>query len=163
MFQSVPILAVMHHFGGDAIEDPPPLLKSHFYKKKKKHFLHDIALRNQLNMIFTHVYFFKTCNKIKENFFFGKRVGLPLVKTYWMIVNPQNRVKKIPTICTCQTFLYYVNWLTTNFEVIFKIHFISEKISKIIMGPSTFKTHHRFSGNAYPHWGLPLSLAETLC
>ena len=51
------------------------------------------------------------------------RKGLPLSKTYWMIVSPQKRVKKMPTICTCQTFIYYVNWLKTNFEVIFKAHF----------------------------------------
>ena len=38
-------------------------------------------------------------------------------------------------ICTCQTFLYYANWLKTNFEVIFKIHFRSETISKIVLGP----------------------------
>ena len=63
------------------------------------------------------------------------RKGLPLSKTYWMIVSPQKRVKKIPTICTCQTFIYYVNWLKTNFEVIFKAHFRAKKISKIIMGP----------------------------
>ena len=63
------------------------------------------------------------------------RKGLPLSKTYWMIVSPQKRVKKMPTICTCQTFIYYVNWLKTNFEVIFKAHFRAKKISKIIMGP----------------------------
>ena len=28
-----------------------------------------------------------------------------------------------------------LNWVKTNFEIIFKIHFRSEKISKIIMGP----------------------------
>ena len=25
------------------------------------------------------------------------------------------------------------------------------------------KTHHRFSGNAYPHEGISLSLGETIC
>ena len=38
------------------------------------------------------------------------RKGLPLSKTYWMIVSPQKRVKKIPTICTCQTFIYNAQW-----------------------------------------------------
>ena len=41
----------------------------------------------------------------------------------------------ITTICTCQTFIYYVNWLKTNFEVIFKTHFRAKKNSKIIMDP----------------------------
>ena len=58
------------------------------------------------------------------------RKGLPLSKTYWMIVSPQKRVKKMPTICTCQTFIYYVNWLKTNFEVIFKAHFRAKKFQK---------------------------------
>ena len=122
---------------------------------------------------FTRVYFFKTWNSIKENFF-GKsdfspkipnfcRIGLPLAKTYWMIVSPQKRVKKIPTICTCQTFIYYVNQLKTNFEVIFKAPFRAKKISKIIKGPLTFKTHHRLSGNADPDVGFSLSVAETTC
>ena len=60
-------------------------------------------------------------------------IGLAPAKTYWMIMSPQKRVKKIPTICTCQTFIYYVNLLKTNFEVIFKTHFRAKKISKIIM------------------------------
>ena len=79
-----------------------------------------------------------------RKFFFGKsdffpkipnfcRIGLAPAKTYWMIMSPQKRVKKIPTICTCQTFIYYVNLLKTNFEVIFKTHFRAKKISKIIM------------------------------
>ena len=63
------------------------------------------------------------------------RIAIPIAKTYWMIMSPQKRIKNIPTICTCQTFLYCANWLKTNFEVIFKIHFRSEKISIIIMGP----------------------------
>ena len=115
----------------------------------KKIFLHEIALRNQHSMIFTdflHMFtFFKlvgSCRKI----FFGKsdffpkipnfcRIGLAPAKTYWMIMSPQKRVKKIPTICTCQTFIYYVNLLKTNFEVIFKTQFRAKKNSKIIMGP----------------------------
>ena len=91
------------------------------------------------------------------------RTGLLLAKTFWMIVSPQKRVKKIPTICTCQTFIYYVNWLKTNFEVIFKAHFRAKKISKIIMDPQTFKTHHRLSGNAELDGGFSLSLSETAC
>ena len=67
------------------------------------------------------------------------------------------------TICTCQTFLYYVNLPKTNFAIIFKIHFRSKKISKSIMGPQTFKPHHIFFGNAYPHRGFFLPLAETWC
>ena len=115
----------------------------------KKNFLHEIALRNQLSMIFTdflHMFtFLKLAGRFRKKFF-GKsyffpkilnffRIGLPLSKTYWMIVSPQKRVKKMPTICTCQTFIYYVNWLKTNFEVIFKAHFRAKKISKIIMDP----------------------------
>ena len=120
------------------------------------------------------------CRKIfffgKNQFlwFFGKsdfspkipnfcRIGLPLAKTYWMIVSPQKRVKKMPTICTCQTFIYYVNRLKTNFEVIFKAHFRAKKISKIIMDPQTFKTHHRLSGNADLDGRFSLSLSETAC
>ena len=113
----------------------------------KKKFLHEITLRNQLRMIFTdflHVFTFLKLEIRLRKIFFGKsdfspkipnfcRIGLPLAKTYWMIVSPQKRVKKIPTICTCQTFIYYVNLLKTNFEVIFKTHFRAKKISKIIM------------------------------
>ena len=115
----------------------------------KKIFLHEIALRNQLSMIFTdflHMFtFLKLVGSCRKKFF-GKsdffpkitnfcRMDLPPAKTYWMIMSPQKRVKKITTICTCQTFMYYVNWLKTNFEVIFKTHFRAKKISKIIMGP----------------------------
>ena len=134
-------------------------------------------MRNQLSMIFTdflHVFTFLKLEIRLRKFFFGKsdfspkipnfcRIGLPLAKTYWMIVSPQKRVKKIPTICTCQTFIYYVNQLKTNFEVIFKAHFRAKKISKIIMGPLTFKTHHRLSRNADPDVGFSLSVAETTC
>ena len=89
----------------------------------KKLFLHDIALRNQLSMIFTdflHMFtFFKLVGRYRK-IFFGKSdffpkilnfccIGLPPAETYWMIMSPQKRVKKIPTICTCQTFIYYVN------------------------------------------------------
>ena len=95
---------------------------------------------------FLHMFtFLKLAGSWGKNFFvksdfFPKianfcRKGLPLSKTYWMIVSPQKRVKKMPTICTCQTFIYYVNRLKTNFEVIFKAHFRAKKISKIIMGP----------------------------
>ena len=143
----------------------------------KKIFLQKPTLRNQLSMIFTdflHVFTFLKLEIRLRKIFFGKsdfspkipnfcRIGLPLAKTYWMIVSPQKRVKKIPTICTCQTFIYYVNWLKTNFEVIFKAHFRAKKISKIIMDPQTFKTHHRLSGNADPHGGFSLSLIETAC
>ena len=115
----------------------------------KKNFLHDITLRNQLSIIstdFLHMFtFLKLSGSWRKKFFvksdfFPKianfcRKGLPLSKTYWMIVSPQKRVKKMPTICTCQTFIYYVNRLKTNFEVIFKAHFRAKKISKIIMGP----------------------------
>ena len=109
--------------------------------------IHDIALRNQLSIIFTdflHMFtFFKLVGSCRKKFF-GKsdffpkipnfcRIGLAPAKTYWMIMSPQKRVKKIPTICTCQTFIYYVNLLKTNFEVIFKTHFRAKKISKIIM------------------------------
>ena len=98
-----------------------------------------------LQIFYTCLLFLNAYNKIEE-IFFGKsdffpkipnffRIGLPLAKTYWMIVSPQKRVKKIPTICTCQTFIYYVNQLKTNFEVIFKAHFRAKKISKIIMDP----------------------------
>ena len=118
-----------------------------FHLLSKKNFLHEIALRNQLSMIFTdflHMFtFFKLVGSCRKNFF-GKsdffpkipnfcRIGLAPAKTYWMIMSPQKRVKKIPTICTCQTFIYYVNLLKTNFEVIFKTHFRAKKISKIIM------------------------------
>merc|ERR1712001_556760 len=58
-------------------------------------------------------------------------IGLPPAETYWMIMSPQKRVKKIPTICTCQTFIYYVNQLKTNFEVIFKAHFRAKKFQKL--------------------------------
>ena len=95
---------------------------------------------------FLHMFTFLKLEIRCRKIFFGKsdffpkipnfcRIGLPLSKTYWMIVSPQKRVKKMPTICTCQTFIYYVNWLKTNFEVIFKAHFRAKKISKIIMGP----------------------------
>ena len=94
----------------------------------KKIFLYEITLRNQLSMIFTdflHVFTFLKLEIRLRKIFFGKsdfspkipnfcRIGLPLAKTYWMIVSPQKRVKKIPTICTCQTFIYYVNRLKTN-------------------------------------------------
>ena len=122
-----------------------------FYQKKKFKIkiLQPIALENQLSMIFTDFLYMFTFLKLEIRFrkiFFVKsdfflkipnfcRIGLPLSKTYWMIVSPQKRVKKMPTICTCQTFIYYVNWLKTNFEVIFKAHFRAKKISKIIMGP----------------------------
>ena len=117
-----------------------------------KKILHDNTLRNQLRMIF-HIFdimftFLKLVIRLirfrKKIFgksdFFPKilnfcHIGLPLAKTYWMIMSPQKRVKKIPTICTCQTFIYYVNQLKTNFEVIFKAHFRAKKISKIIMDP----------------------------
>ena len=62
-------------------------------------------MRDDFHIFFTYVYFFKTCKKIWEKFFFGKsdflpkipnfcRIGLPLAKTSWMIVSPQKRVKK---------------------------------------------------------------------
>ena len=115
----------------------------------KKIFLCNYARVFQLRMIFTdflHAFTFLklvgSCGKIffGKSYFFPKilnfcRIGLPLAKTYWMIMSPQKRVKKIPTICTCQTFIYYVNQLKTNFEVIFKAHFRAKKISKIIMVP----------------------------
>ena len=115
----------------------------------KEIFLHDITLRNQLSIIFTDFLHMSTFLKLVgswRKFFFGKsdffpkipnfcRIGLAPAKTYWMIMSPQKRVKKIPTICTCQTFIYYVNQLKTNFEVIFKAHFRAKKISKIIMDP----------------------------
>ena len=115
----------------------------------KKTFLHEIALRNQLSMIFTdflHMFIvLKLIESWRKNLFsksdyFPKipnfcRIGFPPAKTYCMIMSPQKRVKKIPTICTCQTFIYYVNQLKTNFEVIFKAHFRAKKISKIIMDP----------------------------
>ena len=143
----------------------------------KKIFLQKPTLRNQLSMIFTdflHVFTFLKFEIRLRKIFFGKsyffpkilnfcRIGLPLVKTYWMIMSPQKRVKKIPTICTCQTFIYYVNLLKTNFEVIFKTHFRAKKISKIIMDQQTFKTHHRLSGNADLDGGFSLSLSETPC
>ena len=86
----------------------------------KKIFLHEITLRNQLSMIFTdflHMFTFLKLGGRYRKIFFGKSyffpkilnffcIGLPLSKTYWMIVSPQKRVKKIPTICTCQTLLY---------------------------------------------------------
>ena len=113
----------------------------------KKIFLYENALRNQLSMIFTdflHMFtFFKLVGRYGKIFFvksdFSPKIlnfcciGLPPAETYWMIMSPQKRVKKIPTICTCQTFIYYVNWLKTNFEVIFKTQFRAKKISKIIM------------------------------
>ena len=116
---------------------------------------------------------FRNVMSYRKNFF-GKsdffpkipnfcRIGLAPAKTYWMIMSPQKRVKKIPTICTCQTFIYYVNLLKTNFEVIFKTHFRAKKISKIIMDQQTFKTHHRLSGNADFDGGFSLSLSETAC
>ena len=75
---------------------------------KKKIFLHEITLRNQLSMIFTdflHVFTFLKLEIRLRKIFFGKsdfspkilnfcRIGLPLAKTYWMIVSPQKRVKK---------------------------------------------------------------------
>ena len=124
--------------------------KSHFLSLLPKEiFLHDITLRNQLSIIFTDFLHMSTFLKLVgswRKFFFGKsdffpkipnfcHMDLPPAKTYWMIMSPQKRVKKIPTICTCQTFIYYVNWLKTNFEVIFKTHFRAKKISKIIMDP----------------------------
>ena len=122
-------------------------IKIGFYQKKI--FLHDITLRNQLSIIFTDFLHMSTFLKLVGSWrknFFGKsdffpkipnfcRMDLPPAKTYWMIISPQKRVKKITTICTCQTFIYYVNWLKTNFEVIFKTHFRAKKISKIIMDP----------------------------
>ena len=143
----------------------------------KKNFLHDITLRNQLSIIFTDFLHMSTFLKLVgscRKIFFGKsdffpkipnfcRMDLPPAKNYWMIMSPQKRVKKIPTICICQTFIYYVNRLKTNFQVIFKTQFRAKKISKIIMGPQTFKTHHIFSGNVYPDVGLSLSVAETRC
>ena len=59
-------------------------------------------------------------------------IGLPPAKTYWMIMSPQKRLKKIPTICTCQTFIYYVNRLKMNFEV----------ISKLTSGPKNSNYYH---------------------
>ena len=122
-------------------------IKIAFYQKKV--FLHKSTLRNQLNMIFTdflRVFTFLKLDLSLGKNFFGKsdifpkipnfcRIGLAPAKTYWMIMSPQKRVKKIPTICTCQTFLYYANLLKTNFEAIFKINLRSKKILKIIMGP----------------------------
>ena len=75
----------------------------------KKKFLHEIALRNQLSIIFSDFLHMFTFLKLVGSFrkiFFGKsyffpkilnffRIGLPLSKTYWMIVSPQKRVKKI--------------------------------------------------------------------
>ena len=115
----------------------------------KKIFLQKPTLQNQLSMIFTdflHVFTFLKLEIRWRKIFFGKSnffpkilnffcIGLPPAETYWMIMSPLKRVKKIPTICTCQTFIYYVNQLKTNFEVIFKAHFRAKKISKIIMGP----------------------------
>ena len=115
-----------------------------------KGFLHVNTQENQLRMIFTdfytcfhifYLYFVRLRGKqlLKATFFLKFpifcRIGLAPAKTYWMIMSPQKRVKKIPTICTCQTFIYYVNWLKTNFKVIFKAHFRAKKISKIIMDP----------------------------
>ena len=113
----------------------------------KNFFLCNYAWVFQLRMIFTdflHMFTFLKLEIRFGKFFFGKsdffpkipnfcRIGLAPAKTYWMIMSPQKRVKKIPTICTCQTFIYYVNQLKTNFEVIFKAHFRAKKISKIIM------------------------------
>ena len=116
----------------------------------KNCFLCKYARVFQLRMIFTDFWHMFTLLKLEiglgKFFFFGKsdffpkipnfcRIGLAPAKTYWMIMSPQKRVKKIPTICTCQTFIYYVNLLKTNFEVIFKTHFRAKKISKIIMDP----------------------------
>ena len=115
----------------------------------KKIFQKKSTLGNQLSMIFTdflHMFTFLKLEIRCRKIFFGKSdfflkipnfccIGLPLAKTYWMIVSPQKRVKKMPTICTCQTFIYYVNLLKTNFEVIFRAHFRAKKISKIIMDP----------------------------
>ena len=124
--------------------------KSYFFHLlPKKIFLRNYAWIFQLRMIFTdflHMFTFLNLvgslwkNFFGKSYFFPKilnfcRIGLPLAKTYWMIMSPQKRVKKILTICTCQTFIYYVNWLKTNFEVIFKTHFRAKKISKIIMDP----------------------------
>ena len=120
-----------------------------FHLLSKKKFHYEIALQNQLSMIFTDFLHTFTFLKLeirlrKKNFgksyFFPKIlnffcIGLPPAETYWMIMSPLKRVKKIPTICTCQTFIYYVNQLKTNFEVIFKAHFRAKKISKIIMDP----------------------------
>ena len=115
----------------------------------KKIFLHEITLRNQLSMIFTdflHMFTFLKLGGRYRKKIFGKSyffpkilncfcIGSPPAETYWMIMSPLKRVKKISTICTCQTFIYYVNWLKMNLEVIFKTQFRAKKISKIIMGP----------------------------
>ena len=87
-----------------------------FHLLSKKNFLHEIALRNQLSMIFTdflHMFtFLKLVGRFRKTFF-GKsdffpkipnfcHIELPLVKTYWMIVSPQKWAKKyLDTICTC--------------------------------------------------------------
>ena len=74
----------------------------------KNFFLHEIALRNQLSMIFTdflHMFtFLKLVGRYGKNFF-GKSdffpkilnfccIGLPPAETYWMIMSPQKWVKK---------------------------------------------------------------------
>ena len=45
-------------------------------------------------------------------------------------------MKKIPIICTCQTFLYYANWQKKNLRSFSKFTSGPEKNLKNIIGPS---------------------------
>ena len=103
---------------------------------------------------FLHMFtFFKLGGRLR-NFFCFCHKGLPLSKTYWMIVSPQKRVKKMPTICTCQTFIYYVNQLKTNFEVIFKAHFRAKKFQKSLWAHRPSKPTIGLLGMLTPMWGF---------
>ena len=114
-------------------------------------FIHLLPKRNSYTRtfdfyrFFIHVYFFKTWNKIEKNHF-GMRAffpkianfchsGLPPAKTYWMIMSPKKRVKKIPNRLYWPNIHILCKLAKTNFEVIFKAHFRAKKISKIIMDP----------------------------
>ena len=71
-------------------------------------------------------------------------------------MSPQKRVKKIPTICTCQTFIYYVNLLKTNFEVIFKALFRAKKFQNLLWA-------HRPSKPTIGFLEMPTLIREPLC
>ena len=80
------------------------------------------------------------------------RIGLPLAKTYWMIVicEPTKEGQKIPTICTCQTLLHILSKLAKNE---YWGHFQNS-----LQVRKNHGSHHRLSGNAYPR-----PMGESLC